>query len=513
MGNQNSSMKKDKETADMKIESVIDNIATKYITQASFNDLMNLNKKEYCNKLVILTSKIIKKRLNNMEIDFLDQRTKKGVEINKMAKGNVLYLDRNDLNKLDVTNSVRKRRMCIGIAKFYIKVAHLFAAISMTINPEYTYTDQMGNQVTVPLGKKRNIPSNLKTKYSTVNLCSRRIKALMTRQNTENGIVIKVKNCDMNKKMDGSGKSLQEEIGIPELELLYFDKYDFDTGKYVGMTESSKKEYNEDLKKFYKAFTGRKMPKEIKKFSEIPLMDFHNQDLCRDRNSPWHDSYKGRSTERLFVKYAKHVKDMITKSKAREKSLLSIIKQMFSYWLDPKKQEKVLTINPNLTEKLLQKLIKDARKIIIDLYISCETDFQKGLGLFEAIVKAKMMSTAQRRIANFEKKADELQDEPIEEKKAPVEREEKMPPVEVESGPAVDTTEEKIPPVMEGESSLPVGSAEEKMPVAEKSPDSIQVEDNTIVPDDESKEQVQIGGKRKTRKRKKNRKRKTRKKR
>ena len=45
---------------------------------------------------------------------------------------------------------------------------------------------------------------------------------------------------------------------------------------------------------------------------------------------------------------------------------------MFSYWLDPKKQEKILT-----AEKLLQKLIKDARKIIIDLYISCETDFQK----------------------------------------------------------------------------------------------------------------------------------------
>ena len=54
-------LKKIKETANMKIESVIDNIATKYITQASFNDLMNLNKKDYCNKLVILTSKIIKK--------------------------------------------------------------------------------------------------------------------------------------------------------------------------------------------------------------------------------------------------------------------------------------------------------------------------------------------------------------------------------------------------------------------------------------------------------------------
>ena len=49
-----------------------------------------------------------------------------------MAKGNVLYLDRNDLEKLDVSNSVRKRRMCVGIAKFYIKIAHLFAAIVKT---------------------------------------------------------------------------------------------------------------------------------------------------------------------------------------------------------------------------------------------------------------------------------------------------------------------------------------------------------------------------------------------
>ena len=34
----------------------------------------------------------------------------------------------------------------------------------------------------------------------------------MTRQNTENGIVIKIKNCDMNKKMDGSGKSYKKKL-------------------------------------------------------------------------------------------------------------------------------------------------------------------------------------------------------------------------------------------------------------------------------------------------------------
>ena len=271
MGAKNSKGKTDKETEHMKIENVIDNIATKYITQASFKDLMNLNKKEYCNKLVILTSKIIKHYLNDIEINYMDQRTQGGTEINKMAKSNVIYLEKSDLDKLDISSSVRKKRMCIGIAKFYVKIAHLFAAISMTINPQYTYTDSTGVERTVPLGEKTNIPKNLKVSYSNLSLCSRRIKALKPQQNNPNGIVIRIKNCNMNKKTNDDGsvsdKSLLDEPGIPELELLYYDKYNYNEGKYVGMTDNSKKEYNADLQKFYKAFTGKKsLPSEITKF-------------------------------------------------------------------------------------------------------------------------------------------------------------------------------------------------------------------------------------------------------
>ena len=54
MGNQNSRASKstdDKETEDMKFENVISYIAAKYITTASFQDLQNLHKPEYCNKL------------------------------------------------------------------------------------------------------------------------------------------------------------------------------------------------------------------------------------------------------------------------------------------------------------------------------------------------------------------------------------------------------------------------------------------------------------------------------
>lgn len=418
---------------DLKIINVIDYISSKYITQASFQELTNLHNPKYCKKLVILTSKVIKHFLNNQEITYMDQRTKKGAGgrevINKMATKNVIHLDKDDLDRLDISSGVRKKRMCIGIAKFYIKIAHLFAAIATTINPRYTYTTATGEKKTVSLNEKQYIPKNLHFIPSKLNFCSERIKAIKTRQNNANGIVIRVKNCNMNKKTSDSvdniplpvpsvqTKTLIDEPGIPELELLYYDDYDYNNGSYIGMTDEGQKVYNADLLKFYTALTGQKqLPPNITKFSQIELPDFHNQELCKDKDSPWHRSYKGKPSDKLFKQYAEHIKQMTTQSQSHEQELLDIIKKLFAYWLDPKKQEKILTINPDLNEKSLQDLVVKARKYIIELYINCETDFQKGLQLFEAIVKAKMLETSQRRIKGFGKKVDELVDT---EKKAP----------------------------------------------------------------------------------------------
>lgn len=448
MGAKNSTQKQNtKKPADrdLKMINIIDYISTKFITKAGFKELTNLHKQEYCKRLVIMTSKVIKHFLNDMEIEYMDQRTKKGAggreQINKMAKKTVVYLDKNDLDRLDVSSSVRKKRMCIGIAKFYVKIAHLFAAIAMTINARYTYTDSTGIERTVPLSDKNNIPKNLKPAFSSSNFCSQRIKAIMTRQNNENGIVVRVKNCDMNKKtsdiIDGvrvpissnETKTLFDEPGIPELELLYYGDYDYNNGSYVGMTDEDKKVYNEDLLKFWTALTGeKKIPPTITKFSDIKLVDFHNQELCKNKDSPWRRSYKGKPSDKLFKQYADHIKEMTTKARSHEKTLLDVIKNLFSYWLDPKKKKKILTINPDLNEKKLQELVVKAREAIIQLYIGCERDFQKGLQIFESIVKAKMFETAQRRIKGFEKKADEIVDT---EKKAPGQVSSKQAPIVV----------------------------------------------------------------------------------
>ena len=42
-----------------------------------------------------------------------------------------------DTRKSERELGTRKRRICIGIAKFYIKIAHVFAAIKTTINEEF----------------------------------------------------------------------------------------------------------------------------------------------------------------------------------------------------------------------------------------------------------------------------------------------------------------------------------------------------------------------------------------
>ena len=489
MGNKASKEKMDeneeKEIENMKFPNVINYKAAKYITKANIQDLKNLHNPKYCNKLVILTSKIIKHYLNNIEIDYMIQKMEGNIPVNKMSKESILYLNKDNLDNLDISSHIKKKRMCIGIAKFYIKIAHLFAAIASTINPSYTYKDtNTGQTVTIPLRERTedNPPKGVPYTSSYNNLCLRRINALRPIQNNENGIIIKSKNCKMNLKenstIDGvevpipstETKNLADEVGIPELESLYLDEYDYNTGKFIGMTEKSKQNYINDMKKFYKAFTGgkpfpdksgitiidinnvsktqlnnyfKKYGKiidldiienkgyivfdneknrdkalqdstynvskwEINSYSQIPLKDFHNQSLCKDDNSPWLKSYKSKPNDELFVKYGQHLKDMISKSQKIEKSLLHIIKQLFSFWIDKNKKEKILTVNPNLNNELLQKLTEQARESIINLYIGCETDFQKGLSLFETIVKTKNIEKLQRVNSQLNEKMNEL---------------------------------------------------------------------------------------------------------
>ena len=83
---------------------IIDYIATYYILTADYVSLTKLYEKEYCDKLVILTSDIIERYFTDLEIAYLAQRTKEGVTVNELDKDKLVFFEKEALDKLDTKN-------------------------------------------------------------------------------------------------------------------------------------------------------------------------------------------------------------------------------------------------------------------------------------------------------------------------------------------------------------------------------------------------------------------------
>ena len=438
MGNTTSSSQKSQNKFD-NFYDVIDYIATYYILTMDFQSLSKLSEKAYCDKLVILTSDIIDRYFNDMEVTFLAQRIKEGSQVNELKTEKIRFINKDNLESLDVSNdtqkSIRKKRVCIGIAKFYVKIAHVFAAIVMTINPIYTYKDATGQTVKTSLLEKDKIPKGTDRKLYKLNICDNRIRALKKGQTEgidENtgDVTMQPRICDMNSTKDGLDKTLADEPGIPELMRLYLDdNYDYSNGSFKGMSKDTERQFQKDLKLFYTAFTGNEnMPDTIKKFSDIKLRDYNEKPSCQPPIAALKGKYTINKKDELFVKYADNIKQMIQSASDNQYKLLSVINELFTYVNDPYSGKRVIRVNPKLTDESLQNAVVKTRKFIVDLYIKCENDYVKGVQLFEAIVESKIVETTQKQIENLKKEASKLISET---KKAsePVKEQNPIPPV------------------------------------------------------------------------------------
>ena len=423
---------------------IVDYVARNFILTQNYTEMKKLADMKYCNDLVILTSNIIAKKLTGKEIKYLSQRVKNGIVTNSIKKENIIYLKKKNLENLDVRNETTKRRMCIAIAKFYVRIAHIFAAIVTTINPVYTYKTPDGNIEHVSLLDIQKLPEGVEKvdeARSKNNLCSIRVNKLLNGHNYDvmkgETIVVNPNFCDMNiDKRTKQSKVLVQEPGIPQLETLYKNIYDMDKGGFTGMDEKMRDGiYREDLNKFYKSFTGKSdMPKDengkskIKSFGDIPLKDYHASTGCigdpSTRQIPlYRREYKGKK-QGLFEKYATHIKNMMTTTNSNRNKLIEIVDSIFVYGVDestPQSKKYSIIINPKLTEDKLVELTDETRNIIVSLYLTCENDFAKGVNIFEAIVAKNELDNNKQYVASLKKDLDST----IEKKQKQVETSEK----------------------------------------------------------------------------------------
>jgi len=508
---------------------VVNNIATNYILTQNFKDMQNLvSDLEYCDNLVILTSKIIQEKVHMKDITYMQQKLKAGVPIDKLANDKIAYFEK-PLEKYDVKNTTNKRRMCIGIAKFYIQIANLFSAITMTLNPIFIYKDETGNEVEVPLSEKDKIPKGVDVKVINNNLCQKRIDILMNnneKYNDKNGTInlklddeyiINPNFCDMNLSSSGNVKNMRKMTGIPELRSLYNDVYDYDTGSFKNMSPQMEEEYNKDLITFYKAFTGEsKFPVDpdtqqsaIKSFRDIKLRNYSSLSGCKNGN--YKQEFTGNLRDSLFIKYANNIKDMIQATEANQNSLIEILDQVFSVTKNKETGDEIFTINPSLNQTKLDALVKDAKNKIMNLYINCEKQFSEGINIYEAIVKQKILSTTQAQIESLNK---ELEKNNLGEVQGPQPQPQPQPELqEPQPQPEIQEAEVQEPqPQPEFQEPQPQPEVQEPQPQPQPEVQEPQPEPQPEVQEPQQQPEVQElqkkGGKRRTKKNKKNKKKK-----
>jgi len=378
----------------------LDYIACHYILTMDFSTMKNLYNKEYCDKLVILTGDILNRYYSELDIQRMRERIEYGDNYSGVGeKEAVLYAQKKDIDNVSIPN---KLLGCSQIAKFYVKIGHLFAAVLMTIHPKYEYIDPIsGTKITKTLQQKSEIPANVKVAQYSSGLCHEKMNILLGNLNNSNNSSSSSSNISIKRE-----KTLAEETGIPELIDLYYDsEYNHTTGEFQGMTERTHKRFLRDLEDFYKVFTqNNKMPADITKFSDIKLNDYYGTEIEKE-NPEEAESTKlvgggekeDKKNNRLLQDYARNLKTMMRSVNFYQKKLLHIIDKIFI-----RVDNDVVRISPKLMERQLREFIEDARDIIVELYLNCEENFVKGIKIYEAIVENIIFQTTQNQIETLE---------------------------------------------------------------------------------------------------------------
>lgn len=368
----------------------MDNIAAHYITTESFTDMHNLLEDEYCSKLVVLTTDILSTKLKPYEISYLDKRVKFGSDVTgKMVKEDIAHFNKNTIDELDIKDVDKKKGVCKGIAKFYIKVAHIYGAIVTAMNPVYEYKDEDGEIKQITLDNREKLNEDIVSKVSKIsNFCNQRIISLSSEIiNTKDEQLKKIKPaiCEINKKeiMDekGNTKTVIETSGFKELEKLYMDDY---SDGVFNMSKESKKKYYKDVETLDKAINGTKGSNPPPtSFSTIKLNPYHNTEECMSPNGLPEALIDDTSS--MFKEYGELIRKMITTSEKTQVELLGELKQLFSF--EKENGEVKAKLQENLNDYKLNKISKKCRDIIINMYIDCEKDFIKGLNIYQSIVE------------------------------------------------------------------------------------------------------------------------------
>ena len=203
-----------------------------------------------------------------------------------------------------------------------------------------------------------------------LSLIKRRLTILKNKmEQQENGDYIVINPgeelCKMNisENNDGSAYYLSNEVGIKELDDLYYDMYDEETATWSGRSSEMEEQYENDVTLFYQIFTGKKdKPPSVKSFGDIELLDFHNLKRCK--NNDYFEDLLVSKNDELFQKYLTKIEEIQEGTRSYKKQLLYILKSLFAKKQTTENPEDYeYTIHPELNMDTLLEKQKQLKKL------------------------------------------------------------------------------------------------------------------------------------------------------
>jgi len=344
----------------------INQIAADYILENPEMDF--LLKPKYCSELNILTQKAFDKNFTLSEVEVFGQGIK--------AKEKIYSISRSAWNKERIEDPARKAHMCKQLSEFYVKIAHVFAAIVDTIKPVASSDNpSYKNLLSYNLQKFREIPN--------ANFCLNRLNNLESAINGNDKAdkpADKTVCKELTDKYKYPLKQWDNEIGTKTYTDLF--KWE-DPNTKQNLFENSIQLFSENLTGKKSNCSNRtKQYKENKNKAtdykkDILYNDYCSTRLCREFNETL--QYTCIDKTKLGIKYKQHIGQMRKRYHQNLEKLYSFIKDIFE------KQNNKWIIKSSLTEDKLDKMIPKVRETIAKCYFDCNNDYIKGLKIYTSV--------------------------------------------------------------------------------------------------------------------------------
>jgi hypothetical protein len=356
---------------DNKLDETINSLLYKYIASLNYNNLIELSSKVNSTKLITKLSELLSS-LKNEQINYLLEK-----------------------KQIESTNDFLKN--CMKLADYYVLIINLFTSITLTLIVHPTLEFKKIQLNTIERNFNRNI---LAGNRLAILLNNKNIKEFQEKYH--NGrITINSDICNFNQK-GGDSFTIYETSIIPELEELYYDKYDQNTGKFFGMTSKMKKKYKTDLDSFYKTLTGTNTPANITKFQEISLSHYLDNPTSSPISSPT------SSPTSSFVNYIENINSILELITKYNTTLMDVLKEIFNYNGMDEEGKREIAINSELTLEYIVKLTRTTINTIKEFYMYCEILYAKGVKIYIDIVNLQLLDTSAHQIENLKLMADHI---------------------------------------------------------------------------------------------------------